>query len=112
MKLHKIVILAISLAATTAQAETWYFAGDASLQKPLDDSVGAVRGVVNPAAWVDGSGNRATAFSAGDKYVLRNNAQLRLTNNDTFAGGPIQFGDTSMSGNNRIGHPNLDGTPA
>lgn len=71
-----------------------------------------MRGVVNPAAWVDGSGNRATAFSAGDKYVLRNNAQLRLTNNDTFAGGPIQFGDMSLSGNNRIGRPNLDGTPA
>ncbi len=102
------------LAALSAQATTWYFAGDTSLSTPLNDSVGAVRGVINPAAWVDGSGNRATAFNADDTYILRNNAQLRLTTpsgttGDTFAGGLLQVGDTAVSGNNRIGHPNLDG---
>lgn len=105
------------LAALSAQATTWYFAGDTSLSTPLNDSVGAVRGVINPAAWVDGSGNRATAFNADDTYILRNNAQLRLTTpsgttGDTFAGGLLQVGDTTMSGNNRMGHPNLDGNEA
>ena len=92
----------IAGAALNASAETWYFNGDVT----LDEGTSGERGFVSAGKWKDASGNAATAFNSSDTYVVRNNSRLRILatdNNNSFAGGPIYFGDLSYGGNSKVG---------
>ncbi len=108
MKLHKmnvfprgansvVALLSFAIAAATAQAETWYFNGDAY----IDEGVDGERGFTTPGKWKDAEGSPATSFNSSDTYVVRNSSRLRCTSVDdgkSFDGGPIYFGDLAYSG--------------
>ena len=111
MKLHKmnvfpgggansvvaLLAFAISLAATTAQAETWYLTTTQYYN-------------AGPSIWTNAAGTTAmTAYSADDTYVVRNLGRLRFNPVSTnFNGGAIYFGDLSQSGSARSGRLLLD----
>ena len=106
MKLHKIVKIpgggvnsvvallafAISLAATTAQAETWYL-------KTTD----CRDALTNPAAWTNSSSQAATEFSVTDSYVVKGSprGEIRPMAGATFAGGPLYLGEYGSPENGR-----------
>ena len=91
--------LAVGACALASHAgTTWFFNGG------NDTSNG---GVSTPSKWVDADGHAATAFSVDDNYMVRNYNQIRVKNY-TFAGGPIQFGNTNLTGTQKFGRLCLD----
>lgn len=89
--------------ATTLAAHggtTWYFNGGNDTQNG---------GISTPSKWVNSSGTAATAFSADDYYIVRNNTRLRIKGY-TFTGGPMQIGDLSNNTRGGILHENSSTT--
>ena len=99
----KIVFALVAGALAAHGGTAWYYTGG-------NDSADNNRGILNPAKWKDAGGDVATAFSTDDEYVVRN-GRLRIAG-QSFAGGPIHFGDLSQTGAMRRGGICQDNTSA